>query len=291
METEVSKKYANFVNEYKYLKNNVETGYSIDRKKSIITFLTKLEQELGHEKFFDYQFVIDYFENKYKNKETLKKNLGMLSAYIRYTFNNNMYSQYITNLANELMNKIKPQIEDIDLNLIDKTEISDMDRLILKIYTETNCLRNDYYTLKIRNYNSEEDNYYKDDKFVFNTLKKNNRKLTVNVEHLKEYIEKLIEKNKQCDYLFHNKQYKQYSEKYFSNHIISLSQKVFGKKIGINHYRKRCSTKAIQNKSESEKVEITKNLAREMNNSPNTQRHYYQTGFKSKDISTQTDTD
>jgi hypothetical protein len=289
METEISKKYVDFVNEYKYLKNNEESGYSIDRKKAIITFLTKLEQEIGNDKFFDYHFVIDYFENKYKNKETLKKNLGMLSAYIRYTFNNNMYSQYITNLANELMNKIKPQIEDIDLNLIDKTEISDMDRLILKIYTQTNCLRNDYCSLKIKNFNEEEDNYYKDGKFVFNTLKKNNRKLTVNVEHLKELIEKLIEQNKQCDYLFHNKQYKQYSEKYFSNYIISLSEKVFNQKLGINYYRKRCSTNAIQNKSESEKVEITKNLSIQMNNSPNTQQCYYQVGFIKKDMSTQTD--
>lgn len=94
-------------------------------------------------------------------------------------------------------------------------------------------LRSDYYTVKIRNYDINKDNYYSNGKIYFNTLVKVNRRLTItlSVENklvLDNYISVLPE----CDNLFQWTNSNSYTQA-----LRRISSMVFNESFSINKFR------------------------------------------------------
>ncbi len=263
-----------YVETYTYEKSGEVKSYSPDRKRQIQGFFNQFVDSIQPEDFENTEKVMTYMRGRYPNEATLNKNLGFLSAYIKKTKGQSPYSSVIAEIANKEKEKKREDIEPIEIEKID--EIKDInDKLLLSLYAKIPPLRSDYNSIKIRNFDTETDNYYNDGKLIFNTLVKNDGKMEKDVSILRELIEACIDANKSSDYLFHMENGEPYENRYFCKYISRVSKRYLGRNLGIMDYRTLYSSTFCKDTPQNQIHSKATELASEMNNSATTQKQYY----------------
>jgi hypothetical protein len=133
-------------------------------------------------------------------------------------------------------------------------------------------LRSDYSSVKIKNYNKEEDNYYENHVITFNNLRKvNKEQLTI---ELQECDKKLFDEyiaNNTSDYLFHLQ-----VPSSFCKWIKKISLRHLNKDYTISDYRKLNPMVNLSKcKTPAEFVKKQEEIAMAQNHSVATQNKYY----------------
>lgn len=214
--------------------------------------------------------IIKKLKELYSKENTTFK--SMLYPIIKYRELINLPNDIIKNeyqiITKEFLLKQEEQTIDKDLpsleelkrfkNKIDKNNIQF--KLIFSLYTEHPSVRNDYYNLKFKNYDSDKDNYYdkKIKKIVIRDFKTKNNYNQILVDLNRSeilLINKLIKKAT-GDYLFYNSINGIYTDKLFSKYIRREFEKLTGTDIGINDLRKIYVSSLDMNKPLKERKDI-----------------------------------
>jgi hypothetical protein len=169
--------------------------------------------------------------------------------------------------------KIEEEPE-LDVTLRDKWDNIEnvYDKTLLMFFLKYPVLRSDLCNIKIRNYNEQTDNYYKDYTIHFNHMVKNDRAfdLVIRPEHY-QLIDTFLEFN-DTDYFWT----RNLTSNAFIKILRRVSKKHFEKEYSIGYYRKLyVSTELDAAPTPRDFVERQREIAHEMNNSIQVQTDYY----------------
>ena len=182
------------------------------------------------------------------------------------------YHIYLKIIQDYLQTKVETEhfnTEDIYNDIISgiKNCKVDQELLLMKLYMFYNCLRTDYNTVKLINFDEENDNYFKNNTIVFNTLKKNNNQLKIKLS------DEIVNHIKTTEFLFETSQHKQFTSKNFSKYIKTVfSKNSKNSNTNLNTIRKIVAT--------HQRITIilpneSKEIAKKMNHSEYMSKYYY----------------
>lgn len=211
-----------------------------NNKETVRKYQRNFKQFIGV--YNDEQALIDKI-NDVMTKEGAVWFIRIMMAYLRDHMNveHDVFKKVVgVNLKQKKV--VSKELSERD-ELIEKLEkIEDTnDKLVLQLFLEEDVLRSDVFLMKYRNITDKDTHIYKDGKFEISKLLKVNKQITV--DYLKtetiELIEENIKNNNNGDYII-KMPWKTYNGrlKNGSEFLSNLSNKYFGKKIGINEYRK-----------------------------------------------------
>lgn len=220
----------------------------------------------------DIDILIHYFEGL--NSTSSKRTKASIISKIlqtdekRYSFQIDKIRDYLMILnKDEVVNEFKPELT---LKQV-KDKINDIEndpkaKLLLMLVTNHPVLRSDYNTIKLKNFDEENDNYYDGKRLVFNTLLKVDneiRPIKVNKKE-KDIIDSFLEQ----EFLFGFS-----SEHGFAKYLRRISGKYIGFNYGIQHYRRLYTSTKLKGKIKMDKK--ASDLARDMNHGSGTQSKHY----------------
>lgn len=272
MNKEILKK--SFLEKSKNLSQNEKRKYEI-----VLNFISNIDEEILWDNP-EYLYSKITQNPQWTSINTWETNFSKITALINITNENlgKIYNEY-------RKDKIKNQTKNYSNNRtlksfhsLNYTGDSDTDYkiLLLNLYIKYPPLRSDYYTVKLRNFNSQKDNYYKDSVIYFNYLVKNDNKLEVKLEN----EEKNIIESLNSEYLFqpNTKTSPENMANLFTRTISKYSQELFGKSVSINEFRRKYFTQIMnltKGKDFPEAYQIVKDVAQKSNTSIEQIINYY----------------
>lgn len=272
MNKEILKK--SFLEKSKNLSQNEKRKYEI-----VLNFISNIDEEILWDNP-EYLYSKITQNPQWTSINTWETNFSKLTALINITNENlgKIYNEY-------RKDKIKNQTKNYSNNRtlksfhsLNYTGDSDTDYkiLLLNLYIKYPPLRSDYYTVKLRNFNPQKDNYYKDSVIYFNYLVKNDNKLEVKLEN----EEKNIIESLNSEYLFqpNTKTSPENMANLFTRTISKYSQELFGKSVSINEFRRKYFTQIMnltKGKDFPEAYQIVKDVAQKSNTSIEQIINYY----------------
>lgn len=233
-----------------------------------LDFLLKMKPSLVAEKIFDIFIKDTYYCQKVLN--VLNKYLTVIHFYeINQEYYN--YYQNLLKRKNKRIKKIRMRNERIGklnenwINYEQITELRDnlikerdfQKALLLALYTRIPPVRNDYYNLKVKNYNPEIDNYYGNKILVLNNYKtaKYYGRIIIRIDNtLKELIKKNIN---DTDFLFITEKGVPFSSTNFTKYFQKIFQENFNTKTNFQMMRNIYITHMYEKKDLSlEKIKL-----------------------------------
>ena len=274
-----------FVEEYSYTNNRGTFNFTDETKSMLLKHfeaynLKAKEQKKSLMKFLTTKKkLLEYLDELSNSVEVKRKRLGYINSFLKFNKSKVDYTNELDLYKKEYENQVDNYKVDVDTSKV-KQITQPKDRLILTLYTKYPPKRSDYYSIKVRNVNKEEDNYFDFDNntFVFNNLIKINQEgQTVVDDSTADLVKKVMSKH-DSDYLFVYLQkgvYHPYNNKSFSNYISKISESHFEKKLTINDFRKIYSSTTVKDKPIKEALKIIEENAKNMGNSVSTQLRSY----------------
>lgn len=249
----------------------------MEKYKRAFSFINSFEEKILQFENPEKIYELVKSNPKWQSVNTWETNFAKITAIINVS-DKELGQKYV-----DYRNKnIKPEVKNYSNNRVLKTfsslkykgDDNDYKRLLLNLYIKYPPLRTDYCTVKLKNYNKKEDNYYEKGVIYFNHLIKNDNTLTINLEKEEQEMFEKIKNEK--EFLF--KEVSNDMSNDFVRAIRKYSFELIGEHLSINDFRRRYFTdfmKSVKSMEFPEAYILVKDIAQKSNTSIEQMINYY----------------